>query len=384
MKFQQRLLTAAAVVAAAVVSPSARALVSLEDGKDHIFVDGSVEMGYDSNVFANGLDNGSLSYEEVVTTEFTRRAGWIGVNVSASVTAMQFERFTSQNYVDPSLSAEFTKQSGRTTGSITLSVQREDRADVNVNTRDISWNYDAGLNFQYPVIERYSITGTFDYSRANYDDQLLFTNQTVYSSNLYLYYILNDQRDMFIDYRYRLTDEANGQKYVDNSLMIGVSGRVFGPFNGSLQVGYQDRTPYGVAGPNGYNDTNAAGSMTWNITRRIALTANVSQDFSTTANAISIETSSAGFTLQDSISSKAVATLTATGGENRFLGTAGKQAPDSQQRVDQFIAMSAFYSYAFNEHLKLQVGCSYYRNWSNLSFADFPRTQYNLTVSSHW
>ena len=45
MKWQNRLLTAAAVLAAAVSAPSAFALVSLEDGKDHLFVDGSFEEG---------------------------------------------------------------------------------------------------------------------------------------------------------------------------------------------------------------------------------------------------------------------------------------------------------------------------------------------------
>jgi hypothetical protein len=42
MKLQNRLLTAAAVAAAAACAPGARGLVSLEDGKDHLFVDGSV------------------------------------------------------------------------------------------------------------------------------------------------------------------------------------------------------------------------------------------------------------------------------------------------------------------------------------------------------
>ena len=51
MKFPHRLLTALAVAAAGVCAPRALALVSLEDGRDHLFVDGSVEFGYDSNVF---------------------------------------------------------------------------------------------------------------------------------------------------------------------------------------------------------------------------------------------------------------------------------------------------------------------------------------------
>src|ERR1700722_7524690 len=231
MKLQNRLLTAAAVAAAAACAPTARGLVSLEDGKDHLFVDGTVEFGYDSNVFANSESGGSMVYQGSLGIDFTRRAGWIGVNASASVSCARYGSFRSQDYVDPKVTAEFTKQTGRTTGSLTLSVQSENRADVTVNTRDVSWNYDLGLNFQYPVIERYSISGSFDYNRIDYQDQALFTNLTTYTENLYLYYILSEQRDLFIDYRLRNSDEADGTYDVDNSLSAGVSGRVYGPFN---------------------------------------------------------------------------------------------------------------------------------------------------------
>src|SRR5476649_1884196 len=149
MKFQHRFLTAVAVVAAAALAPAAQALVSLEDGKDHIFIDGTLDVGYDSNVFANSQSGGSMVYQGSLGMEFTRRAGWIGVNGTASLNFARYANFRDQNYVDPKVTAELTKQTGRTTGSLTVSVQRENRADVTINTRDISWNYDVGLNFQY-------------------------------------------------------------------------------------------------------------------------------------------------------------------------------------------------------------------------------------------
>ncbi len=384
MKFPHRAITAAAVTAAAFASPNARALVALEDGRDHVFVDGSVEMGYDSNVFANAQSGGSFETQGSLVTEFTRRAGWIGVDMTAGVTFEDFASDPSQNFVDPKLTAELTKQSGRTTGSLTFSVQKENRADVDVNTRDVSWNYDVGLNFQYPVIERYTISGSFAFDHVDYQDQVLFTNQTSYTGNLYLYYILNEQRDLFVNYTSRLTDEANGEHYVDNGLSLGVSGRVVGPFNGSLQFGYEQRTPYGVGAGGAYDDLSSSGSVTWNINRRTGLTAYVSRDFSTTANAISVEGTNGGLTLQDSFTARAVGTLDASVGENDFLGEAGLVAPGGDRRVDQHAAFDAFYSYAFNQHLKVQVGYSYYRSWSTLAYAQFTRSQVHLTLSSHW
>lgn len=384
MRFRRFTLTAAAVIATAVAATRSLALVSLEDGKDHVYVDGSLEMGYDSNVFTNSKSGGSFSYLTTLSSEFTRRAGWIGVNVTAEVDWMTFASLHNQDYVDPKLTAELTKQSGRTTGSLTASIQKSDHADVDVNTRDTSWIYDVGLNFQYPVIERYSISGTFDVNHVNYQDLNLFTNLTAYSSNLYLYYILTEQRDLFIDYGTRLTELANGEHDLDNSLKAGVSGRVIGPFNGSLQAGYSQRTPYGGPDTGSFGDFTANGSMTWNMNRHVSLTANITKDFSTTATAQSVDATSGGLTLQDSFSSKSVATLAGTLGENRFLGVAGLQAPHDTPRLDQFASIAAFYSYTYNEHLKVQLGYSYYRSWSNVLFADFPREQYHITLLSHW
>jgi hypothetical protein len=385
MKLRHRMLTAGAVMAAAVSAPRAPALVSLEDGRDHLFVDGSVEVGYDSNVFANAQSGGSMVYQGTLGIEFARRAGWIGVNGTASLDWARYGNFRNQDYVDPKLSAELTKQSGRTTGSLTVSVQREDRADVTVNTRDVSWNYDAGLNFQYPVIERYSISGSFDYSRADYLDQQLFTNLTTYSENLYLYYILNEQRDFFIDYRLRQSDEATGDSDIDNSLTLGVSGKVYGPFNGSLQAGYETRTSHG--GPdNGedFGDLTFSGAATWNIDRRKTLTVNLSRDYSTTAEAQSIESTSAGLVFQDSFTAKSSTILSSSFGENKFLGTQGLLAPGGERRVDYFVDLGAAYHYTVNQHLKLSLAYSYYRSYSSLLYADFPKEQIDFTLASHW
>jgi hypothetical protein len=387
MKFQHRLLTAAAVAAVAVFAPRAQALVSLEDGKDHLFVDATADISYDTNVFTNAQDQGSLVFQGSLSTEFTRRAGWIGVNVTAALDWAHYAEYRTQDYADPTLKAEFTKQSGRTTGTLTFGVGRTAKADVDVNTRDVSWNYNAGLNFQYPVIERYSISGSFVFNRVIYQDQALFTNETTYSGNLYLYYILNEVRDLFVDYQTELTDEAKGAgNSIDRSLSVGVSGKVIGPFNGSFQVGYGTRGPEGPSGPFSTTSSNwsASGSMSWNLSRRMALSADLTRDFSTTAEALSVEATTAGLTFQDSITAKASLTVDLTAGENQFLGSEGDTAPGGKQRVDTFASLSASYFYTVNKHLKAFVTYTYYRNWSTLPYAEFPREELSGGLSSHW
>jgi hypothetical protein len=385
MNLQRRLLTAAAVIAAAILAPAAQALVSLEDGKDHVFVDGSLDVGYDSDVFANSQSGGSMVYQGSLGLEFARRAGWIGVNGTASLNFARYANFRDQDYVDPKVTLELTKQTGRTTGSLTLSIQREDRADVTINTRDVSWNYDLGLNFQYPVIERYSFTGSLDYNRADYQDHPLFTNLTTYTGNLSLFYILNEQRDLFVNYRARYSDEETGDHSIDNALSGGVSGKVYGPFNGSLQVGYQSRTEHGgLDNGDRFNDVTASGAATWNINRRQTLTANLSRDYSTTATALSIESTSAELIFQDSLTAKASFMLATTVGENDFLGAEGRLEPSGSQRIDKFLDVAASYFYTFNQHIKFSISYGYYRSESDLAFAEYPRTQLTFGATSHW
>lgn len=383
MKLQSRVFTAAAVMVFFFAHPAARALVSLEDGRDHVFVDGTVAVGYDSNVFANAGSGGSLVTEGSLGLNFTRRAGWIGVNASAELDYASYARYHGQDYADPKVTAELTKQTGRTTGSLTMSIQKQDRADVTVNTRDTAWIYDVGLNVQYPVIERYSLTGTLDWNKTDYEDRDLFTNLTVYTGNLYLYYILNDERDLFIDARGRYTDEADGTYDIDKALSAGISGRVYGPFNGSLQAGFQNRTAYGTLNAGNYNDVTASGTATWNMNRRMTLTAMLSRDYSTTATAQSIDDTTASLTFQDSLTAKASFTLIGSIGENRFLGEEGI-LPDGARRVDDFYALSAQYYYTLNQHLKFSLTYSYYRSYSTLAYAEFPRHQVFLSLISHW
>jgi hypothetical protein len=73
------------------------------------------------------------------------------MNASVSVSASRFQDNQDQDFSNPYYSVEFTKQSGRTTGSFTLSGARESRADAAVNMRSTSWFYNTGLNVRYPA-----------------------------------------------------------------------------------------------------------------------------------------------------------------------------------------------------------------------------------------
>ncbi len=135
------------------------ALVTLNDSKDHIYVDMSIAVSRDSNIFASSDNAGDFVYSTSLSVNYQRRAGWIGVNAGMSMAASRFGENTSENFSNPSYSIELNKKSGRTTGALTLSAARESRADSAVNVRNTSWNYNLGLNVKYPMGGRSTLTG---------------------------------------------------------------------------------------------------------------------------------------------------------------------------------------------------------------------------------
>ncbi|MBI5694112.1 MAG: hypothetical protein HZC55_28890, partial [Verrucomicrobia bacterium] len=166
----------AGLLVALMVCPPSHALVSLNDGRDRIYVSGSVSVSRDSNVFANSDHQGDYVYSTTLTADYTRRAGWIGVNAHAGVSSSRFGEFKSQDFNNPSFGVEFTKQTGRTTGSLVLSAARESRADAEVNLRSTSWNVPVGLSVKYPLAGAYTLAGSFGYSSRRFLDEAVFTS----------------------------------------------------------------------------------------------------------------------------------------------------------------------------------------------------------------
>src|SRR5687767_6688250 len=72
-------------------SPAARALIVFNDGKDRIHVTATAGVAYDSNIFANSIgDNSDTIYTAAFLAEYSRRAGWIGVDASVALAASRF------------------------------------------------------------------------------------------------------------------------------------------------------------------------------------------------------------------------------------------------------------------------------------------------------
>ena len=380
------------MLATAIACTPARALVTFNDSHDHIFVTGSLGVSRDSNIFANSDNTGDFVYSTGVSVEYTRRAGWIGVNASVSGNASQYGKLKSENFSNPSYSMELTKQSGRTTGSFTLSGARESRADSAVNVRSSSWNYNAGLNYKYPIVERFTLSGSFGYSARKYIEQTQLSNLSTYSASTDLFYLLSNERDLIGGYRYRYSESSRNTSTTDHSVTGGLSGRIIRGINGSVRVGYQIRTPHGNKGDSGdYRGLTASASTSYAVNRKISINGSLSKDYSTTATDTSVESTNASIESGYTYNSHWTISGGAGWGDSRFLGekgrivvAAGPPPVFGRNRHDNFANWNASLSYSLNEHLKANLTYTYFINWSTVPFADFIRNSWGLTFSSRW
>ncbi len=382
------------LLALSLACSPAQALVSLNDGHDHVYVTGSVNWGWDSNLFANSGAKSDSSMSASVVAEYQRRAGWIGVNVNAEVDATRYNSFTSQNFNNPKLNLELTKQTGRTTGSLTLSAARESRADAAINIRTTSWNYATGLNFKYPIVTIYTLSGQLGYSVIKYVDNI-FPELSTYTASLDLIRLYSSERDVMLGYRFRRGETSIHSSYDDHALTAGMSGKLIRGLNGSIRGGYQFRIPHGFVEGGGaqpkFGSWTASASVTYPFNKRLNFTGSLAKDFSTTATDASVDTTTVSLDAQYAFSSHWTFTANASTGDSRFLGDGGREVISlgpplilGRSRHDDYASGSLAANYSLNEHLKISANYAWFKNWSTSSLADFVRTAYNLSLSSRW
>ncbi|HEY9250524.1 MAG TPA: outer membrane beta-barrel protein [Rariglobus sp.] len=356
---------------------SAWALLKFNEGRDQIFVTGTLSVGYDSNIFATKDGEGDFVTNSSLALEYARRAGLISVNGNVAWNLGSFASNASEDFANPSMGLELVKNTGRTTGSFTLGANRQSQADANVNQRTDAWHYNAGLNWKYPVIERYSLSGSFGYGLLDYtDNSSALVDLSTYSASTDLFYTYTSQRDLFAGYRIRLSESSADSKSTDHAFTVGVSGKILSKLNGTVRFGYQIRQEE----PSGdiFGSYTAAASTTWAINKRLSLTGTLSKDFSTTATESTVDTTRANLDAQYVFNHRWSLYSGIGGGYSEFLNGV------DDGRKDYYFMWSAGVNYTLNDHFKASLTYSYFQNWSNRSISNFERNSITLFLSSRW
>lgn len=363
------------------------------DGTDQVFLNGSFSIGHSSNLSDSADGRGGYDIGTSFGVEYRRHAGLIAVNASATWSyAHYLESHNSPyNYFDPSYSLEFDKETGRTTGALTFNATRASQADAAAQVHDVSWNYAAGLNLKYPVIDRYSISASANYDYLDYTQTsgTTLVNITTIGASLGVFYILDDAHDLFATYRFRDQLSSDHTSDIDNAILVGVDGQIIGQINGDLQIGIQRRTPYGQPAigfePNtGYDDFTGSAGLTWHYNKRLAFKLALNKDFNTTSTNATTDNTTGQLSSTYDYNAQWHAKAGVGGGETRYLGPFGLIGNTGIERRDYDFTWNAGASYSLNEHLHIDFIYTYLRNWSNLALADFTANSWTLTLSTRW
>jgi hypothetical protein len=362
-----------------LLSSSAWGLIKFDEGHDEIFVTAGLGLGYDSNIFANSTGGGDTIISANLDIEYKRKAGMIGVDSTLGWSLSKFDRYTSEDFANPHFNASFTKDRGRTTGSLAVDVARENRADTEINVRTTSWNYDSTLQFKYPVNERYSVSGALGYHLRDYLDNIALVDIRTYTASTDLAYAYSSIRDILAGYRFRATETTGRSESFDHSFTVGTSGKLWSKLTGSARVGYQVRQSVGRdRSDRDYGALTASVSTTWTLSRRFKLTGLVTRDFSTLATDTSVDNTSANLDAQFAAKTKFSLFGGIGGGYSRFIGLRGGG------RRDTYFSYNAGANYTMNDRLKASLTYLDTKNWSTLPISDYHRQVINLSLTSRW
>lgn len=362
---------------AAPVTP-VHALIRLDENRNQIFVSSSFSTGWSSNIGASASGARDTYYSASISAQYLRRAGLIVMDSSISLSGTSYAKNSNENFRDPAIQVEFNKGSGRTTGALKLSAQRESRADTAANIRNESWSYEASLDAKYPMLNgRYAFMPSIGWSFRDFSDNNTLADQHGLTTSLDFYYTL-DERSLLAGYRFRQESTSFNSGRRDHAFTAGLSGPLLSRLNGTIRAGYQVRTPYGPTGGRGtFTGWTASGSSTWEVTKRLGFKGQVSRDLSTTSTNISVDT--LGGTVGGDYRFNTKASFSASTGttRTRFLDAVAGNRLDTSWNWD------ATASYAlFNSHAKLALSYSFFRNWSSSSFSSFDRRSLTFTASA--
>lgn len=355
----------------------AQALLNIDGTRNQLFVFGGLTFTHSDNLFAEPVGRADYTVTAQLGAELQRRAGIVSVTAIAKVDFVSYGEFTAQNSTNPNLSVLFTKSSGRTTGSLSISAYRESRSDSAVNLLTNSWNYPIALNLRYPLNQKLYLTSATGYLRRSYQDNPILVSYTDYSEQVDMNYVYSSKLDLTAGYRIRVGKTIVEGRTFDHWFNVGATGNLFSKMSGTLRFGYQLRDFQQNSGQR-YDQFNAQATVNWPITRKVNFGLRLNRDFNTIATGTSVDTTSLALQATYTYNSKIDFHANIGTGRNRFLDLA------SLDRRDNFFTWSAGGRYRLNEHFQAGASYVFLRNSSSRALSEFDSHGYSLDITSRF
>lgn len=354
----------------------AHALLTFDDGKDKVFTTATYSFGYNTNVFTQPQGKGAVTQALSFGAEYTRRAGVISVDVSCDMNFGQFFGIAGQDYADPGWTVTLTKGTGRTTGSISISGQKQNVPDPVANNRAVSWDYSGTLNLRYPVNERLFLSDASGTSANYYTNKSLYSDLQGVNNTFNANLVYDSKLDLSGGYDWAYSD-THDTRAIDNGFSLGADGSLLPKLTGSLQVGEEWRqADYKREPSEDFQALTAAAALKWAFSRQLTFSGQLSKGFSISSTDISTDTLSAALTTDMAIGKRLRATLGLDYIPTTFLGRAGDGRKDYLWEVPL-----SLYT-ALTTHVRVSASYAYEVNYSNKSYAHFVAEVISFSITA--
>jgi hypothetical protein len=359
-----------------MTAPKAHALLTFDDGKDKVFVTATYSFGYDTNVFTQKVAQGAVTEAFSLSATYSRRAGVISVDASTGFSSGTFSGLLGQAYNDPNLAVTFTKGTGRTTGSLGISVAENDVPDPVANNRARSWNYSGDLNLRYPVNERYYFTDTLSGSETDYLNKVLYFDSQSLNNAFDVNYVYDSKLDLNGGYVFGL-DTTKDTIAIMNGYSVGASGSILPKLSGSLSFGQTwDDAFYSNARFEGFQDWTATTALKWAFSRSLTFSGSVTKGFSISSTDISTDSTTATLSADMALGKRLRGTIGVDYIPTRFLGRKGAGRKDYLWEVPVTLYT------AITTHIRVSLSYAYEVNYSNFSSARFTAEVVTLSITA--
>jgi polysaccharide biosynthesis protein VpsM len=362
-----------------VFAHTAMAFATLEHGR--LVGNASARVDYDSNIFvSNSQVNDTIGTLDG-NVQYLRAAGIITAEAAAGLTALAFADHSSQNTVDPYVTAKMGyAPSEKTNLHSDLDYRRNSVANEFVNARTRSDDLTFDTAFEYLASEKLGLRALVEYNKSDYLTHG-YSDVGTYSVGLNAVHVYSPKLKLLAGVtaatwwtQHRATSGASPNS-TDWRYTIGAEGELAPKVVGSVTAGMSQRH-FEHAGFQGGSDAYLAAQLAWAAAEKTTWTLTANRSLSLTAADQSLKSFSVSAGVTQVLSPKLTVECNA-GWDNRAFQGFNRIG----NRKDHGYTLRARANYALKDNISCDVSVGYRDNSSTFAVSTYDRVNIGAGIS---
>ena len=359
------------------VVPTAYSLGKI--GRGTINVSATLNVEYDSNIFANAGKVDDMAAIFTPGISYSRSVGTISTSAKLGVRSISFTDTSGQDSFDPFVSLTLNvdrAQKGKVNASFSYARTTQANEQLLTRTESDEFRGSAGIDYYYSDKTGVRLNTQFrvsDFASAGFGD---VESQGVGGGLLYRY---SPKLTANLSYAYSPEKSVNSPNLLSNPnsknhrISLGLEGELRPKVNGSISLGTATRS-FDIGGSD--QTMLLATKLSWSASEKTSWNITASNNFDTTPGAESAEIFLATLGIQHALTAK----LSYTGSIGHQESTLD-QKPGPVTRSDTALLLSSALTYRLNDFYSAAFRVTHRVNTSTLALAEYERSVVSLSLT---